>query len=181
MTTKAVAVFGSSATRPNTPDWDDAEVAGQRLASAGLTVVTGGYGGSMEAASRGAASRGGHVIGVTMPSRFMDRSGANPYVVEERPAETLNGRIGLLTGLANAVIALPGSIGTAAELLIAWNLNHISRSDGSRRLPTVAVGPTWAALWELLTVEAGARPEDVHLADDVHHAIDWVLEQPEIR
>ena len=40
------------------------EEVGARLATAGFWVVTGGLGGVMEAASRGAKSRRGHTVGV---------------------------------------------------------------------------------------------------------------------
>ena len=78
----AIAVFGSSQTPPGTEEWDQAVLTGSRLAQAGFGVVTGGYGGTMEAASKGAAEAGGHVIGVTSPSQFPGRLGANRYVKE---------------------------------------------------------------------------------------------------
>lgn len=181
MTAKAVAVFGSSATKPDSREWADAVTAGSKIAEAGLRVVTGGYGGVMEAASAGAASAGGHVIGVTVPSQFRQRSGANPYVTEELEAKNLTDRIGILTEVACAAIVLPGSIGTAAEMLVAWNINHIARNHGIRRFPTAAVGSTWASLRSLLVENTGASSEDIYLADDIEAALGWLLGQPEIR
>jgi len=178
---KAVAIFGSSGTEPHSPDWIDAESAGARCAGAGLGVITGGYGGTMEAVSKGAALVGGHVIGVTAPGLFQDRPGANRYVTEEIEARSLSERIGILTDLASGVIALPGSIGTAAELVIAWNINYISRRANAIRLPTVAVGQRWHALTDFLTSQIGADPGDVHVVDTADEAVDWLLAQPEIR
>lgn len=176
----AVAVFGSSATELGTSEWIEAERTGGLLAGAGLAVLTGGYGGTMEAVSKGAAMAGGHVIGVTAGLLFRERSSANPYVIQEIVAETLTERIGHLVGLAQGSIVLPGSIGTAAELVIAWNINHIVRLSGGVRFPTVAVGETWRDLADLLANGAGAYPNDVHLADDAQQAVEWLLEQPEI-
>lgn len=178
-TASVVAIFGSSATEPGSSEWDDAEQAGRRCAEAGLAVITGGYGGTMEAASKGANLAGGEAIGVTVPTLFPTRSGANPYVTREIEAKSLAERIGVLTNLANGVIVLPGSIGTAAELLVAWNLNHVGRRNGGRRLPTVAVGPTWLQFWELATGTLGAFGEDVHLVDTSGKAVDWLLAQLE--
>lgn len=175
-----VAVFGSSAARRDSREWSDAEAVGARLAGAGFRVVTGGYGGVMEAVSKGAAHAGGSVIGVTAPGLFPARSGANSFVTDERRAETLTGRIGTLIELASGVIVLPGSIGTAAELVVAWNLNHVRRSNGGIRLPTVAVGPVWREMWELFSARLGAFAEDVHLASTAGEAVDWLLEQPEM-
>lgn len=178
---KVIAVFGSSATAPGSSEWVDAEKVGARCAGAGLGVVTGGYSGVMEAVSRGASLAGGRVIGVTAPDLFAARPGANPHVTEERPTITLAERIGTLIDLASGVIALPGSIGTAAELVVAWNLNTVHRRNHGSRLPTVAVGDEWRALWELLSDRMHADREDIHVVDSADEAVDWLLTQPEIR
>jgi uncharacterized protein (TIGR00730 family) len=177
---KAVAVFGSSQTRPGSREWAEAEDAGRRIAGAGMGVVTGGYGGTMEAASLGAARAGGEVIGVTAPALFAQRTGANSHVTREIEAVTLTERIHILTDLAAGAIALPGSIGTAAELVIVWNLNHIARRNGRERLPTVAVGSVWSELRDLLVTATCADEEDIHLAADCDDALIWLLSQPEL-
>lgn len=175
-----MAVFGSSQTEPDSPQWVEAERVGALLAEAGLGVVTGGYGGTMEAASRGAVGSGGTAIGVTAPALFLKRSGANNYVTEEIETASLAERLGVLVDLASGAIVLPGSIGTVAELVVAWNLNHIARRNGGRRLPTVAVGDGWSSLWRLLTDELGAFEGDIHRVETVDEAVDWLLGQPEI-
>ena len=176
-----MAIFGSSRTEPGSQDWRDAESAGNRIAGAGLAVVTGGYGGTMEAASRGAARAGGRVIGVIASELFSTRNGANQHVTDLIETKTLAERIGVLTELAHGTIVLPGSIGTAAELVISWNINHIVRLSGGRRVPTVAVGPEWLQLWEFLTNRVGASGADVHHEASATDAVEWLLEQPEIR
>jgi uncharacterized protein (TIGR00725 family) len=177
---KAVAVFGSSRTQQGTREWAEAEDTGKRLADAGLKVVTGGYGGIMEAVSRGASGAGGEVIAVTAPTLFAQRSGANPYVAHEIEAVTLTERIGVLTTISDGAIIMPGSIGTAAEMLIAWNLNHIVRGHGGTRLPAVAIGNVWKEIADLLVTSAGANGEDLHLAVDTEEALSWLLSQPEL-
>ncbi len=181
MSDRIVAVFGSSATRPDSTEWSDAEAVGARLAGAGFTVVTGGYSGVMEAVSKGAAGAGGPVIGVTAPQLFAARPGANPFVTDEQPAGTLAERIGKLIDIASGAIVLPGSIGTAAELVVAWNLNHIRRNNGGARIPTVAVGAVWREMWELLSGPIGAFAGDIHVVATAGEAVDWLLGQPEIR
>lgn len=176
-----VAVFGSSQTQPGTEEWADAEKVGAHLARSGLAVMTGGYGGSMEAVSKGAAENGGHVIGVTAPPLFPGRHGANPYVAELIEADGLAERVGTMIRRARGVIALPGSIGTATELLIAWNVNHIVRRNGGRRLPTVAVGEAWGAVRQSLAENIGAVASDIHPATTVTEGVEWLLEQPEMR
>ena len=173
----AVAVFGSSQTDPDSRKWAQAEEVGKRLAEAGFTVITGGYGGTMEAVSKGASMAGGHVIGVTAPPLFSGRQGANPYVAELIETEGLAGRIGVIIERAAGTIALPGSIGTATELLVAWNVNHIVRNNGGRRVPTVAVGQEWRTVVETLVSQVDAFSEDIHLATTPDESVDWMLDQ----
>jgi len=178
---RVAAVFGSSQTEPGTHEWIEAEKVGFRLAGAGLAVITGGYSGTMEAASKGAAEAGGSVIGVTIPSLFTRRSGANRYVTTELEASSLSDRVGLLTSKADGAIVLPGSIGTAAELLVSWNLNHVARRHSGVRLPTAAVGDGWSRLSRMLTEQLGAHGGDIHVVETADDAVDWLLDQPEIR
>ena len=60
-----VSVFGGSQPREGTTAYEEARKLGELLAKQGHVVLTGGYIGTMEAVSRGAAEAGGHVIGVT--------------------------------------------------------------------------------------------------------------------
>ena len=145
-----VAVFGSSTAEPGDPDYEDARRLGRLLAESGFGVATGGYAGLMEAVSAGTGEAGGHVIGVTVPTVFPDRLGANPFVGEERRAESLVERIHQLTDLAEAAIALPGSIGTFTELMMAWNLAFVAPFSGGRPKPVIAVGELWSELVSLL-------------------------------
>lgn len=172
-----VAVFGSSETPPGTAGWDEAEMVGRTLAKAGFGVVTGGYGGTMEAASKGAHSAGGRTVGVTAPSLFPDRSEANRYVTELVEATTLTGRIGIMMERASGVMALAGSIGTATELLIAWNHNHLARRNGGRRIPTVAIGPVWAEIADKMINRAGAHSGDIHLEQTAAAGVTWLVEE----
>jgi len=160
--------------------WVAAESTGRRCVEAGFAVVTGGYGGTMEAVSKGAANAGGEAIGVTAPSLFPGRPGANPYVTREIVAGSLLERLDTLTDLASGAIVLPGSIGTLTELVLAWNLNHVNRLNEGKRLPTVAVGDGWRGLWELATGSFGAFGGDVHVVDSADGATDWLFAQPEM-
>jgi uncharacterized protein (TIGR00725 family) len=177
LSARAIAVFGSSQTDPDSTEWIQAEAIGAAIAGAGFSVMTGGYGGTMEAASKGAAEAGGHTIGVIAPSLFPGRVGANGYVREIIEADGLTHRIGILVERAAGAIALPGSIGTAAELLIAWNVNHIARHSGGSALPTAAVGPAWREVASTLSDEIGAFAGDVHLVDSASEAVAWLIEQ----
>ena len=108
-----VAVYGSAAPKPGNPLYQNALELGRLLAQAGHTVMTGGYGGTMEAVSRGAAETGGATLGVTCAEIEQYRpGGANPWVQQEIRTQTLPQRLEVLTRQPDAMIALPGSIGT---------------------------------------------------------------------
>ncbi len=117
---KAVAVFGGSRRDENTALWSEAYALGQALAQAGYTVLNGGYGGSMAAASRGAAEAGGHVIGVTCA--VFDPLLPNRWIAEEIKAPDMLARLRILMERGDAYVSLRGGIGTLAEVTLAWSL-----------------------------------------------------------
>ena len=142
---------------------------------AGYAVITGGYQGTMEAASKGAAEAGGVAIGVTAPPLFPGRHGANRYVTELIETTTIPERIGVMVERASGALALPGSIGTATELLVVWNINHITRENDGSSLPTVAIGPGWDAVRKAIVSEVGARADDIHVAETADKGVTWLL------
>ena len=166
----AVAVFGSSASQPGDGHWEEGVLCGRLLAEAGFTVVTGGYGGLMEAVSRGAADVGGHVIGVTVPVAFPGRPGANRFVTEELRAASLTERIHELTSVTDASIALHGSIGTLTELVVAWNLAYVDRFTKPPK-PVIAVGPRWTSLVTDITQAVETDGTLVTCVDTVEQAV----------
>lgn len=133
-----VAVFGSSEVGPGDAVWEDAERVGALLARAGIEVVNGGYGGVMEACSRGATGAGGRAIGVTCTE--FGRGAGNPYLSEERPERDLYLRTRSLIRLSAAYIILPGKAGTLAELSFLWALH---RGNLLRSEPVVLLGGFW--------------------------------------
>ncbi|HUH17039.1 MAG TPA: TIGR00725 family protein [Methylomirabilota bacterium] len=118
-----VAVIGDG--EPRGPDaqrmLDWAEEIGQHLAHAGATVVTGGLGGVMEAASRGALGAGGETIGI-LPGD--DAAEANEFV--RTPIATGLGVVRNLVVVtcADAVIAVGGRHGTLSEIGLALRMGR---------------------------------------------------------
>lgn len=89
---------------------------GSGLAEAGCTVVTGGLGGVMSAASQGAHDAGGFVVGV-LPGE--DPAAANEHVDLAVPTGLGEGRNMLIVRMADVVVAVGGSWGTIAEVALA--------------------------------------------------------------
>ena len=112
-----VAVIGSARLTPPDPRCVLAEQTGAAIAAAGWTVMTGGYGGLMEVASRAAAEAGGTVIG--LPMSGWAALTPNRWNHELRWSATYAERLAHLLA-ADAIIALDGGIGTLSEAAVAW-------------------------------------------------------------
>ncbi len=134
----AIAVFGSSEPRPGDPLYETARDVGRLLAGGGFRVVTGGYGGVMEGASRGAAEVGGSPLGVVC-GVFRDRA-PNPYLGEVVDTPDLFARTRTLVEAADGYVVLEGKSGTLAELSLLWALH---RAGSLGRRPVVLLGDAW--------------------------------------
>lgn len=111
----AVAVVGPGTTTD--PDLlAAAEEVGRGLAEAGLVVVTGGLGGVMAAAARGARSAGGRTIGL-LPGD--DAAAADHAVDVAIPTGLGELRNALVVRSAAVVVAVGGSWGTLSEVALA--------------------------------------------------------------
>jgi uncharacterized protein (TIGR00730 family) len=165
---KVAAVFGGSQTAPGSPVYEAARLLGGELARAGWTVMTGGYAGVMEAASRGAAEAGGQVVGVTCERIEAFRPGLRPnaWVKEEVKYATLRDRLYHLVEHCDAAIALPGGVGTLSEVALTWSL--LQTGEISRK-PLVVVGRAWAETVATFVREAGSfiYPDDAKLVRTV--------------
>jgi uncharacterized protein (TIGR00725 family) len=136
-----VAIFGGASQQDGGASYDDAYRLGRLLAQAGHVVLTGGYVGTMEAASRGAAEAGGHVIGVTCTEVETWRNvRANAWVLEERHFDTLHERLLALIDGCDAAVALPGGVGTLLEIAMMWNRMIVAAIP---RKPLILVGAGW--------------------------------------
>jgi uncharacterized protein (TIGR00725 family) len=126
-----------------------AEAVGREVAQAGAVLVSGGRGGVMEAASRGASEAGGVTVGL-LPDR--DRAHANAFLTVSIPTGMGELRNGLVARAGDAVIAIGGEFGTLSEIGFALKLGR----------PVVGLGT-----WELArggepvdAIEVASTPED---------------------
>lgn len=115
-----------------------AHAVGAELARAGITVVTGGLGGVMAAACRGAREAGGRTVGI-LPG--LDRRAANAFVEVALPTGLGEARNLLVVRSAQVVVAVGGEYGTLSELALAlkagipvigldtWQLRRDGRDD----------------------------------------------------
>ena len=165
-----ITVFGGSQPKPGDPLYQDAVQLGQLLAKKGYILLNGGYIGTMEALSRGAAEAGGHVIGVTCDQIEAWRPvKANPWVTEEWHYSTLHERMFALIENCDAFLALPGGVGTLAEIMLAWNLllTHILPPR-----PLILIGPGWQVVMQHFIAEQGD-----FIAENQRH---WITSVPNV-
>jgi uncharacterized protein (TIGR00725 family) len=143
-----VTVFGGSQPQPGDPAYLQAQQLGLLLGAAGHTILTGGYIGTMEAVSKGAASAGAHVVGVTCEDiEAWRKQGPNQWVAEERRCKSLPERIMAMINGCDAAIALPGGPGTLTEIALTWNL---LLTDSIRPRPLILIGEGWRLVFETL-------------------------------
>lgn len=139
-----ITVFGSARSAPASADYKTAQALGAALARAGFAVATGGYGGTMEAVSRGAREVGGHVIGVTCNEFSFP---ANDWVEEEIRLPTWGERLFKLVELGAGYVVLPGGTGTLVELAVVWE--RMSKGFLPER-PFIILADSWQQVVEAM-------------------------------
>jgi len=170
-----ISVFGGSQPKEGDAAYAEAYQLGKLLAEHGHVVINGGYIGTMEAVSRGAAEAGGHVIGVTCEDIEKWRNvGANRWVKEEIRRKTLNERLQTIIEECDAAIALPGGPGTLTEIALTWNLMIV---ESRRRSPLILIGDGWQSVFgqvfeKLGTYTSESQRDLLQFAPDVETAVD---------
>jgi hypothetical protein len=141
-----VTVFGSARFGEQHPYYTLGEEMGARLAEAGLTVMTGGGPGLMEAANRGAKRVNGRSIGcnIALPAEQKP----NPYLDRMVEFRYFFVRKVMLVKYSYAFIALPGGFGTLDEI---FELAVLVQTNKVKDFPLVLLGKEfWTPLVELL-------------------------------
>jgi uncharacterized protein (TIGR00730 family) len=157
-----VTVFGSARYGESHPYYALGREVGAAIAELGLTVMTGGGPGIMEAANRGAREAGGRSVGCNIeleheqePNRYLDRRVTCRYFFVRKV---------LLFKYSCAFVALPGGLGTLDELSEALTLIQTGKIAG---FPVILVGRDyWQPFADLLghmAVEGTISPADLDL------------------
>lgn len=174
---KIITVFGSSRPQEGDADYVEARSLGAELVKAGFAVCSGGYGGVMEAASRGAKEAGGKTYAVT--AEFFERN-ANSWVDVEVRVQTWQDRLFELIRLADGFVACKGGTGTLVELAVVWEMLNKSVIAGK---PIAVMGDFWTPVLDRVReVELGhagpwgeANGRLVHVAASERDAVDHLV------
>ena len=116
---KIVSVIGAG--RASEDIWDAAFKAGELAASYGFAVATGGLGGVMTAALKGAKQNGGLTIGI-LPTYMKEE--ANEYCSLVIPTGLGHGRNVVLVSTGDIVVSVGGEYGTLNEIGIALKMGR---------------------------------------------------------
>ena len=128
---------------------------GRLLAAQSAIVLTGGLGGVMAAAARGAADAGGVAVGLLPGADSADGDAAHTLLLPTGLGELRNG---LLVRCAHGLIAVGGSWGTLSEIALAMRMG----------VPVVSIGG-----WTLTDREG--RAIEVRTAASATEAVAAVL------
>jgi uncharacterized protein (TIGR00730 family) len=171
---RAVSVFGSARTKPDSPYYAAAEEVGAALANAGYAVITGGGPGAMEAANKGAVDAGGMSVGLGIELPFEQE--LNEWVDVGVLFRYFFVRKTMFVKYAQAFVILPGGFGTLDELFEALTLVQTGKVT---RFPVILFGSSyWGGLVDWIgstMVDNGTiSPTDLdllHVTDDVTEVV----------
>jgi uncharacterized protein (TIGR00725 family) len=151
---RVITVFGSSRPPENHADYEQARWLGRILGQAGFAVCSGGYGGVMEAVSRGAKESGGKTYGVT--AEFF-KPKANAFIDTEIRVSTWQERLFELVRIADGFVACKGGTGTLVELAVVWEMLNKSVI---RDKPLVVLGDFWMPVVDRVREVELGHPSD---------------------
>src|SRR3954469_10887037 len=159
----AVSIFGSARTPRNDPWYERARLLAKRLGEQGLTVITGGGPGIMEAANRGA--RDASAVSVGLGVELPHETGVNEYVDLAVEFRYFFVRKTMFVKYAQGFVIFPGGFGTLDELFESLTLVQTGKIE---HFPIILLGREyWQGLLDWLkTAVAGHHnigPDDLSL------------------
>jgi len=116
----AVTLFGSARVVEGSKPYESARIVGRKFAEAGWAVITGGGGGVMEGANRGAREGGGLSVGFNI--ELPHEQAPNPYLDIDHTFDHFYARKVCFVRPAEGFVIFPGGFGTLDELTEALTL-----------------------------------------------------------
>ena len=127
--TKSVCVFCGTGVGNDTAYADAARAVARLLVQQGCRVIFGGgHVGLMGIVADAALAAGGYVIGIS-PHLLQEKEVVHRGLSELHVVETIHERKVMMTGLADAVVVLPGGFGTLDELFEVLTLQQLKVHD----------------------------------------------------
>ncbi|MCL4540689.1 MAG: TIGR00730 family Rossman fold protein [Bacteroidetes bacterium] len=142
----AVSIFGSARMKPGSKYYELTREVAFELAKTGYAIVSGGGGGLMEAANRGAKEAGGESIGLNIQLPFEQRP--NEYIDPDKVMtfQHFFVRKVMFVKYAQGFVVMPGGYGTVDEFSEAITLIQTNKT---KTFPVVLMGSSyWKKLLE---------------------------------
>lgn len=173
-----VTVFGSARFGEENPYYGLGREVGRGISASGLTVMTGGGPGIMEAANRGARDQGGMSIGCNIELPMEQEP--NPYLDRWITFRYFFVRKVMLVKYSVAFVILPGGFGTMDELFEALTLVQTGKIHA---FPVILMGrdywsPLLAFFRTTFLTEGTIAPGDLDLltlTDSPREAVEAIL------
>lgn len=171
-----ISIFGSARFEEGNVYYEKARELGRELGKLGLTIMTGGGPGIMEAANRGAYESGARSVGCNI--RLPKEQKPNPYMHDWVTLNHFFVRKVLLLKYSYAFAVLPGGWGTMDELFETLTL---VQTGVIHRFPVVLIGKdyyqTLCEYFQQMVAQGTISGEElklVLLTDDIQEAIDHI-------
>jgi uncharacterized protein (TIGR00725 family) len=154
-----ISIFGGSRYLSGTREYEETIELGRLLATDGFRILTGGYFGLMEAASRGADEAGGLVAAVT----HAPWGPPNKYVGDYKTAPSLFAGLEALVLDVDGFVAMRGGMGTVTEVAMVWV--HLQAHLLPQEPPLILVGREWTNVIEAWSSNFAVNEADLSLID----------------
>lgn len=163
---KYAALFGGSGNNTKSKEYLETVEIGSFLAKQGYIIKNGGYGGMMEAVSKGATELGGKAIGVTC--KQVGSLEGNTYLSETIVTDKLYDRLKILIEDTSVFIVQRGGIGTLSEVFLA--LDIIRKEPKEQQPKMYFIGAIWVDLITCLKT---------NLIPEYEHSLLQIVKNPE--
>lgn len=171
--------FGSARCNQGDDIYDAATELARRLSRSGFSIITGGSGGIMQAANRGAHEAGGPSVGlnVVLPKEQQE----NEYLSDGMTFRYFFTRKVMLTFASQVYVYFPGGFGTFDEL---FEILTLIQTGKIKRVPVILYGRAyWQPIVDVICHHLAEHyrtisPEDTgifHVVDSIDEAYEAVM------
>ncbi|MDD3663044.1 MAG: TIGR00730 family Rossman fold protein [Candidatus Pacebacteria bacterium] len=178
----AISIFGSARTPQKDPDYTKTRQFSSMIAKRGFSVITGGGGGIMEAANRGAKDAGGVSAGLNID--LPHEQSANRYADLQLHFRYFFVRLVMFMKYSSAFVCFPGGFGTLHEFFNAMTLIQTGKSP---TFPVILFGKKyWQGMEDWIKKVMLPRGKEhkidkqdlnlFYITDNIHEAVDIIVE-----
>ena len=166
---KTVTFFGSSRVKSKNKYYQEAVNLASQLSKEGYTVVTGGGGGIMEAANKGAYMAGGNSLGINI--NLPQGEKRNKYVKNSVSFRYFFIRKVMLTFASQAYIFFPGGFGTLDEF---FEITTLIQTKKVKKIPVILVHKSyWQPLLEWIEKKLYKKEKNISKNDiKIYYLVD---------